>query len=129
MDPGLDPLLHTNHPPSDHQARKIYGFLELETKTLSEIEVSLLKLRLVISNLEYQQQRLEKSIATWKRVISPVRSLPPEILAEIFLRCRQNSAASITDARYICHTREAPIVLTHISSRWRSISLSIPHLW
>ncbi|KAF7369005.1 F-box domain-containing protein [Mycena venus] len=55
-----------------------------------------------------------------------ITSIPPEILAEIFLICCKDalvSAASIADVH------RAPMLLTLVSSHWRGICLSTRRLW
>ncbi|KAF9475397.1 hypothetical protein BDN70DRAFT_996451 [Pholiota conissans] len=54
---------------------------------------------------------------------SYISLLPPEILTEIFLFC-------IPDEQFpLPYTTEAPLLLTHVSSQWRSIAVSVPELW
>ncbi|KAH9481413.1 hypothetical protein JR316_0005939 [Psilocybe cubensis] len=49
--------------------------------------------------------------------------LPPEILAEIFAYCIP------TEQFPIPSRTEAPLLLTHVSSFWRSVAISTPDLW
>ncbi|KAJ7696668.1 hypothetical protein B0H17DRAFT_389621, partial [Mycena rosella] len=59
--------------------------------------------------------------------LSPIRRIPPEILAEVFIFCRDSSldAASY----YISDPREAPMLLAHICSSWRLVCHGTPRLW
>ncbi|KAF8128472.1 hypothetical protein K438DRAFT_1440395, partial [Mycena galopus ATCC 62051] len=62
-----------------------------------------------------------ESIDALKAMVSPLRRLPVETIAEIFLHCRDRSLRH--------HDSGAPLVLTHVSSRWRQIALKTPSLW
>ncbi|KAJ7474193.1 hypothetical protein FB451DRAFT_1248279 [Mycena latifolia] len=64
---------------------------------------------------------------TLKGVLSPVRRIPSEILAQIFLLCRDNSLD--TFQYFVTDPRRAPMLLGHVSSRWRQVSRSSPRLW
>ncbi|KAJ7892623.1 hypothetical protein B0H13DRAFT_2528810 [Mycena leptocephala] len=59
-----------------------------------------------------------------------LKRMPPELLGELFILCRNNSLESDESyPRSILNTREAPMVLGHVSSYWRTISLGTPALW
>ncbi|KAJ7447302.1 hypothetical protein B0H11DRAFT_2082899 [Mycena galericulata] len=62
------------------------------------------------------------------RVKSPVRRIPPEILAEIFKFCVKNSLLLGRDYS-IDNPRVAPLVLSHVCSLWRAIAIKTPRLW
>ncbi|KAJ7465697.1 hypothetical protein FB451DRAFT_1369931 [Mycena latifolia] len=58
--------------------------------------------------------------------LSPIRRISSEILAEIFLLCRESS---LRDADYsVADPRHAPTVSTHVSSRWRESFVSLSAL-
>ncbi|KAJ7763787.1 hypothetical protein B0H16DRAFT_1801170 [Mycena metata] len=74
-----------------------------------------------------RQEHALQSIAAWKVVPSPVRRLPFDILAEIFvfrvvpsLRSRSTSADD---------PREPPILMSHVCALWRNVALNTPRLW
>ncbi|KAJ7656825.1 hypothetical protein DFH06DRAFT_1410308 [Mycena polygramma] len=62
-----------------------------------------------------------------RNALSPIHATPPEILAEVFRMCRDSSLTSPSYS--IFHASQAPLVLTRVSSRWRSICFSTRHLW
>ncbi|TEB39435.1 hypothetical protein FA13DRAFT_1807919 [Coprinellus micaceus] len=56
-------------------------------------------------------------------LVSIHRSLPEDILREVFVQClpiTHNSTFS---------PRDAPVLLTHVCRRWRNVALSTPSLW
>lgn len=54
---------------------------------------------------------------------APIRRLPPELLAQIFFE-----SVSVGDLDNLNPTA-CPLVLSHVSRRWRAIALSTPLLW
>lgn len=54
---------------------------------------------------------------------SSMSTLPPEILTEIFVHCLPQEQFPVPSCR------EAPLLLTHVSSQWRTLALSTPELW
>ncbi|KAJ6471831.1 hypothetical protein C8R47DRAFT_744435 [Mycena vitilis] len=116
-----------NHAVDASQAQIVRSQLASALCELSELEDTLLKLSLVSAELQRQKNRTIDSVAAMRNALSPVHATPPEILSEVFRMCRDASLAfpaySISDAA------QAPLVLTHVSARWRSICLSTSHLW
>ncbi|KAK0457532.1 uncharacterized protein EV420DRAFT_1748673 [Desarmillaria tabescens] len=86
-----------------------------------------------ISHLEHELQNIEplfikfrdrynnlvKNLGSCKALLAPIRSLPAEILLQIF------SLAS----SHIPDPFEVPWILGHVCSTWRNISRSSPSLW
>ncbi|KAJ7607983.1 hypothetical protein FB45DRAFT_1067713 [Roridomyces roridus] len=59
--------------------------------------------------------------------LSPVRSLPSEILGEIFAWTLPTVAEASDRTSFKFH--HSPWNLTHVCSRWRAIAISTPSLW
>ncbi|KAJ7656033.1 hypothetical protein DFH06DRAFT_1199998 [Mycena polygramma] len=56
-----------------------------------------------------------------------MQSIPPEILGQAFIICRDRS---LGEPKYkTTNPAYAPMVVTHVCSRWRMIALSTPRLW
>jgi hypothetical protein len=79
------------------------------------------KLRL----LEEERASLSSYWARNRVILSPLRQFPPELLGEIF----PWTLPSIADVRDNFEILGSPWSLTHVSSRWRAVSLSTPSLW
>jgi hypothetical protein len=81
---------------------------------------------LIDCGLSYSHQRdaFQKHAEEQNALLSPVRSLPPELLAEIFSHCipawRQRASPYIKRATMLC---------SHVCGQWRDIALSTPRLW
>ncbi|KAJ7501043.1 hypothetical protein B0H11DRAFT_753727 [Mycena galericulata] len=127
MDPNLIALLHNNEVPTVHQAQEIGCLLDSLRPEVSRLEDAILKLSTVVSHLKFTKRRREKFLTDLQGVLSPIRRIPAEILAEIFLHCRNNSSCAATYA--LTDTREAPLLLGHVCSRWRMVSYGTPRLW
>ncbi|KAJ7696683.1 hypothetical protein B0H17DRAFT_928984, partial [Mycena rosella] len=90
-------------------------------------EQTILKISLVLADLEHQKRCQHEDILAMEGALSPIRRIPPEILAEVFIFCRDSSldAASYS----ISDPREAPMLLAHICSSWRIVCHRTPRLW
>ncbi|KAJ7733842.1 hypothetical protein DFH07DRAFT_967811 [Mycena maculata] len=93
---------------------------------LTHLDNTLAKLSIVFSRLKFQRERWAESLTGLRGVVPPTRRILPEILAEILLWCRGNSAES--PGYSSTDTHEAPVVLAHVSFVWRSVAYSTPKL-
>ena len=69
----------------------------------------------------HKQESCQENLQTCLN--DPCTRLPFEVVAEIFVNCLPSSMF-IAPSPY-----HAPILLSHVSASWRSISFSIPRLW
>ncbi|KAJ7167141.1 hypothetical protein C8R43DRAFT_917384 [Mycena crocata] len=125
MDPSLMALVRSNDPPTDHQAEEIQRLIALKLPELSQLEDSISKLSLILSELRFQKRQRTDSVSTLRGVLSPIRRLPSEILGEIFLNLTNGDDGEdpITDFE------KPPGLLGRVSSRWRAVSRNMPRLW
>ncbi|KAJ7622607.1 hypothetical protein DFH06DRAFT_1482086 [Mycena polygramma] len=122
----MDSLL-PNSPLDASQTRIVRSQLASTLSELSTLEETILKLSLVSAELQRQKNWCIDSVAAMRNALSPIHATPPEILAEVFRMCRDSSLTSPSYS--IFHASQAPLVLTRVSSRWRSICFSTRHLW
>ncbi|KAF9460192.1 hypothetical protein BDZ94DRAFT_1121969, partial [Collybia nuda] len=80
------------------------------------ISEELLRVQLMIDDLHSQLKENFDNITKYKRMISPLKSLPNEIISKIF-------------EEYAAGLPHPPWLVGHICSRWREIALSTPALW
>ncbi|KAJ7483485.1 hypothetical protein FB451DRAFT_107141 [Mycena latifolia] len=92
---------------------------------LAHLEKEISRLQDRLQQLRNEQGLLSRYRAQNTAILSPLRRMPPEVLAEIF----SWTLPSIEDASRKFHESHSPWVLTHVSSRWRAIALSTPSLW
>lgn len=129
MDPILEEsIVKTNEPPNDFQAREIRLRLSSALCEFEDVNLKILRGPLPPpAELKHHRALYSELVAALRGALSLIRMIPPEILAEIFVMCRDESLKAPTYS--IADKAEAPLVLTLVSSRWRSICLSDPRLW
>ncbi|KAJ7177130.1 hypothetical protein C8R46DRAFT_1078213 [Mycena filopes] len=123
----LDLLLTSNIPPDVLQARHVREELTSALTELSGLEEALERLTIITTWVKKRRDRTDELVSGFRGILSPLRTLPPEILAAIFLICSEDARAS--DEYSMCDVRQAPMALTHVSSRWRSVCLTTRSLW
>ena len=114
-------FFHTNYVPSDAELLQI-------NLIVTEAESKLSKLVKVIAkhpskNLFEKRDALQDFINSHRALTSPIRRLPFDIIRNIFLLCRPMETDRIMKAT------DAPILITHVCSHWRSVALTVPHRW
>jgi len=112
----LSELSQTNDPPPQ---LAIYQATEIRLKAIED----LLRVEADIEVLKEKRKRIQKSVETCNAILSPVRRLPPDILGEIFSRCLPTGRNPMMSAA------EAPMLLTRVSSLWRSVAFTSPRIW
>ncbi|KAJ7698058.1 hypothetical protein B0H17DRAFT_884182, partial [Mycena rosella] len=75
-----------------------------------------------IAKLTEKRRVLSAYLDSHKALISTVQRLLLDIIQEIFTSC-------LPTDRNCAMSAEAPAILGHVCSSWRSISLSTPLLW
>ncbi|KAJ7453451.1 hypothetical protein FB451DRAFT_1519776 [Mycena latifolia] len=127
MDPILTALLQSNEPLDDSQARHVRATLDATMTVLADLEGQISTTLLSLVKLKNERSRQSQYADILKGTLSPIRRIPSEILVEIFLMCRDNS---LTASNYsITDPREAPMLMGHVSSRWRQVCHGAPRLW
>ncbi|KAJ7158553.1 hypothetical protein C8R46DRAFT_1354515 [Mycena filopes] len=79
--------------------------------------------RSVLKGLLTEREDTHETLEAHRALLSPIRRIPPEVLGEIFFHCLPRDTFVQPSA-----TR-APLLLTQISSNWRSVALATPALW
>ncbi|KAJ7656052.1 hypothetical protein DFH06DRAFT_1473774 [Mycena polygramma] len=117
-------VLNSNCPPTEQEALGIRGLLqELAQAQLDELNTGSPR----HGRLPAAMQLRQSIVASLRSALSAMRSLPAEILGQIFIVCRDES---LDEREYeTTNPNSAPMVLTHVCSRWRMVALSTPRLW
>ncbi|KAG7444807.1 uncharacterized protein BT62DRAFT_995271 [Guyanagaster necrorhizus] len=121
--------LRRNTFPSPTDAARLKSeitFLEGEIKDLSSL----------LDTLEHEKQQRERAKEIRQSLLSPIRRIPLEIWAEIFLYAIPEplpfldfKGNLISEVDSDITTMDSPWLLTHVSSYWRKLAISIPALW
>ncbi|KAJ6513020.1 hypothetical protein C8R45DRAFT_332248 [Mycena sanguinolenta] len=80
--------------------------------------------RSVLHGLLTERDQIHEALEAHRALLSPIRRIPPEVLGEIFVHCLSRDDPFIKAAVDCC-----PLLLTQISSNWRSVALATPSLW
>ncbi|KAF7364079.1 hypothetical protein MSAN_01066700 [Mycena sanguinolenta] len=115
--------LGTNYCPTDEEVVEIEALLVDPTLRLKGLDDEIRKLQEAIDKLGEERSRVAAYVEGYKALISPVRRLPLDIIQELFVACLP------THRNCVMSASEAPVLLGHICSSWRAISLSTPRLW
>ncbi|KAF9478380.1 hypothetical protein BDN70DRAFT_994286 [Pholiota conissans] len=134
---AIERLLSTNDPPTESEEWLIRESL---MKTLAETQRLRRSLRdnqrhidksVVSSIIEKEKEALKEQkhfVQVRRRILSPIRRLPPEVLCEIFewYACWQQEA--FQNPRRV-RFRDLPWKLSHVCRYWRETTLWVPSLW
>lgn len=118
----IEDLLRTNDIPSESDRTKIKTIVHQGERDLALLESEIHETTVLLENLRLRQLHLRDQMKVCKRIISPLRRLPAELIREIFHAFR----ADIVERSVL---RKAILSLSQICSRWREIALSMPGLW
>ncbi|KAJ7491770.1 hypothetical protein B0H11DRAFT_2007797 [Mycena galericulata] len=120
--------------PPDHLASTMSALYEELTRHDTEIS----RLRAQLSGIESDRAALQNYYDNCRALLSPIRRLPSEILAEIFAWCVSSftpAFADITPKSSVCGTEmarlaKAPLlVVSQVCARWHSVAMGTPTLW
>ncbi|KIK55206.1 hypothetical protein GYMLUDRAFT_175849, partial [Collybiopsis luxurians FD-317 M1] len=110
-------VVGTNYAPSAAEIASIKAFLVEQRRERSRLESKVRQLQALL-------EKSNKYIEAHEALMSPIRQLPSETLAEIFAWCLP------TDMKYsVRDLKQAPLVFTAVCRSWRSICLGTPRLW
>ncbi|SJL06954.1 uncharacterized protein ARMOST_10296 [Armillaria ostoyae] len=115
-------LVFTNDPPPDLEAKRVEEFLHDHLRELSKQDEEIARVSALLNRLTNKRRHLQQYITAHQGILSPIRTFPPEILAEIFMQM-------LDDAYDVFDTKRGPWALGHVCRRWKDASRSSPALW
>ncbi|KAF9475958.1 hypothetical protein BDN70DRAFT_840040, partial [Pholiota conissans] len=120
---SLTSRLKTNYIPTDDELLELRGWYAAPKAKIGKLDAEIERAQTELNALIAQRDELQQMVLDYRALESPLRRFPVDLLREIFLHClsKENNAIMIA--------QEAPLVLTHICSSWRSVALSTPTLW
>lgn len=92
---------------------------------ISKIQGEIVSFDAEITNLRSKRRMKMATLTELKAIISPVKELPNEIIAKIFVHYMTRKTKSIRGAEI----PQLPWCLGQICSRWRGVALSTSELW
>ncbi len=127
-------LLGTNHVPTEEERRVIEQSLDDHELELAGLQDEIIELRQTINARQSAARKAQDIIDAHRLLLenSPMRTLLPEILGEIFeAYC---NLYPLPDFSYWDYRRRNTLMksrmeLLHVCRRWRTIALSTPRIW
>ncbi|KAJ7605547.1 hypothetical protein FB45DRAFT_1055905 [Roridomyces roridus] len=127
MDADLLALVESNKQPDDVQAEHMRVLISSFTSEISVLDLEIESTITLLRELQNRRDTRSKLVAGLKSALSPIRAVPVEILAEIFLMSRDEALAPFNYSLF--DSKQPPLVLCHVSSQWRGVCLSDARLW
>ena len=125
------PFVKMNEASPESEKSRVRRLLQDIESELQTIDIQITRAQEYILLLQDKRAGYLEDMKKLQPAIAPHKSLPPEILVEIFLQY----AADITEqviyrtAPMDRRVSQFPWVLGHICSRWRHIALAEPRIW
>lgn len=117
-------VIGTNHVPSIAEQKDLKALLVHPQHELSRLEIEIERVQSTLKDLLCVKRKIVDYIGVHKALISPVRQIPPETLAEIFVQCLPTEPSfPVRDLN------QAPLILTMICQDWRRVAITTPRLW
>lgn len=114
-DPGPSPvhdLVGTDQTPSPIQAAAIRRTIQMATESLSVADEEIRNLENTLSDLQCKRGKLYDYAEAHKVLVAPIRNVPTEVLAEMFILCLAENWQDRTFDR-----RQAPLLLSGVCMR------------
>ncbi|KAF8990132.1 hypothetical protein BDZ89DRAFT_1152092 [Hymenopellis radicata] len=128
-------LLSTNIPPHDAEVADLRQIVQNSSALVQSLQDHINKVQDTLSSLRSLHETASRRLADAKCILHPIRSLPRDILSEIFLSCTPIADETDSEAFEYGPTfdtlcpRNHPWNLSHVCRTWREITLSLPRLW
>ncbi|KAK7454495.1 hypothetical protein VKT23_011249 [Stygiomarasmius scandens] len=119
-------LMSSVYIPGDAEVSRLNSMMKDVQHDLNLVQSEINKVEKIRHRLTEQKRYLQKYLDHHTSVVSAFRRLPVEIVRQIFDLCSCRLLIQHPKPTMDC----APIlVLSQICSLWRSVALSMPHLW
>ncbi|KAK0429845.1 hypothetical protein EV421DRAFT_2066184, partial [Armillaria borealis] len=124
-DPRIIELLRTNAPPTPFERKSLEDTLSETPDRITELDSLIHTTASLLDYLTKDRNQAIENQTDAKKILSPSRRLPPEVLTEIFIWCwtLYRRKGSPLDPRAV------PWTLTHVSKKWREVSIVTPEIW
>ena len=106
------------------ESLQIHEVLSEAQESLATLELEIARTKVIHDDLLAKREKYISRMERLQAMVAPQKSLPDEILAEIFV-----FAASETTVTLPPILTDCPWILTRVCSRWRLVALSERRLW
>ncbi|KIK62009.1 hypothetical protein GYMLUDRAFT_165539, partial [Collybiopsis luxurians FD-317 M1] len=117
-------VIGTNYAPSLSELVQLKAALVEPQRELHRLQLEIARVQAVLDALLSEKNRVKTYIDAHRALISPVRQIPYETLAEIFKWCLPSE--TMFGVRSLKH---APLLLTMVCRDWRRVAIETPRLW
>ncbi|KAK0479845.1 hypothetical protein EDD18DRAFT_1364106 [Armillaria luteobubalina] len=118
-------LLQTNAPPTPIQRKSLEAALSEAPDRIAELDSLILSTTSLLRYLTKDRNQAIENQANAKKILSPSRRLPTELLTDIFIRCsslHDRSDSPLDPSAF-------PWTLSHVCRKWRDVAIATPELW
>ncbi|KAL0066701.1 hypothetical protein AAF712_006306 [Marasmius tenuissimus] len=125
-------VLRTTYTPSEGEASEMTRIMEKEEEDIVRRTKEILWARQMLKEAETRKKALELNLMQRRSIVSVQRRVPAEIWEIIFGMASVSSyrqASLVIDSRIRTGILMPPIILSHVCSRWRQITLRCPRIW
>ncbi|KAK0234332.1 hypothetical protein IW262DRAFT_1335795 [Armillaria fumosa] len=122
----FDELLKSNNPPLQAEHAHLENVIGEGHVFLSGLKERITRTRAVLQELLDEEKRVERLVESCKKIIRPIRSVPEDIIREIFLTCLDTDEREIKDS---LDGKSPPLVVSKVCRNWRSVAVSTSQLW
>ncbi|KAF7375380.1 hypothetical protein MSAN_00425600 [Mycena sanguinolenta] len=117
-----DHLLQSNELPTDEEIAQIENAISDRKARVLLLDKTIVALQSSLEQHRRMRQAAADQISRGVAILSVVRRIPTDVLAEIF-------NWTVPDEARKHATNRCPWVLGRVCSRWRALSLALPELW
>ncbi|KAF9035394.1 hypothetical protein BDZ89DRAFT_947002, partial [Hymenopellis radicata] len=123
----VEELLRQNHPPLDVELPAFRKVAEDTRTALEDLDSKIVQAQKLLKHLLSARQQVQSRLDDAKAILHPIRSIPSELLTEIFLRCIPTTYR-VKDLDAL-DPRGAPWLFSEVCHRWRELAVNTPQLW
>ncbi|KAJ7147911.1 hypothetical protein C8R43DRAFT_1129468 [Mycena crocata] len=99
------------------------------TAALAEYDIHIQRLQETLRDLLADRLKLQEYVDGLRAVVSPARTLPPEILGEIFAPFSRSQKSSVSNQELSFLAKIELLALSKVCSRWHRVIMGTPRLW
>ena len=115
-------LFRTIQAPNATEAIRLREALQLAIPVVHQLDDDISHVQMLLDELRRKRKPLQKFIAEQNTILAPIRRLPAEILAGIFVLCMNYDISSFDPM-------QSPLLVSRVCRGWRQVALSTQNLW